>query len=621
MAFFYWDIACFKGKIKSTSVTCCIKKLSCIFGLRKHPTKMKTMKNIDPEILQKARNWLSEEFDEETRAQVKALIDHDPVALAESFYKDLEFGTGGLRGIMGVGTNRMNKYTVGMATQGLANYLLQCFSDEEQICVAIAYDSRNNSSLFAGVTADIFSANGIKVFLFDALRPVPLLSFAVRHFACQSGVVITASHNPKEYNGYKVYWEDGGQLVPPHDLNVIAEVQKIKSLNQIRFDRQDELIEVLGVEFDELYIDTIRSLSMSPDVISRQKDMKIVFTPIHGSAVRLVPASLKAFGFDRIYNVPEQDVVSGDFPTVVSPNPEEASALEMALDKAKEVDAELVMATDPDCDRVGVAVRKDSGKYVLLNGNQAATLIIYYLLEQWKQQDKFAGNEFLAKTIVTTDLINRMADFYGVECYDVLTGFKYIAEIIRYHEGEKTFIAGGEESYGYLIGDFVRDKDAVVACCIIAEAAAWARDQGETLLSLLDGIYLHFGLYQESLVSITKKGKEGLEEIQTMMQAFRENTPKQIAGIKVVRALDYQTQKTRDFVSGTEQVLDFPLSNVLQLFLEDGSKITMRPSGTEPKIKFYFGTHTKVSTLLQLPDARHFLHEKIEKIKSGLGLI
>lgn len=579
------------------------------------------MKKIDSVIFDRAQKWLTDSYDEETRSQVQALIDSDPAALADSFYKDLEFGTGGLRGIMGVGTNRMNKYTVGMATQGLANYLLQCFPSEEQLSVAVAYDCRNNSRFFTEVTADILSANGIKVFLFDELRPVPLLSFAVRHFGCQSGIVITASHNPKEYNGYKVYWDDGGQLVPPHDLNVIAEVQKIKDIDQIKFERNHELVEVLDENFDQMYIETIRKLSMSPDLIARHKDMKIVFTPIHGSAVRIVPAALKAFGFEQIYNVPEQDVVSGDFPTVVSPNPEEASALEMALARARDVGAELVMATDPDADRVGVAVRDHHGEFVLLNGNQAASVMIYYLLEQWKQKNKLTGNEFLAKTIVTTELIRNIADHYGVECFDVLTGFKYIAEIIRYYEGEKSFIAGGEESYGYLVGDHVRDKDAVIACCILAEAAAWAREKGSTLYGILDDIYLKFGLYYESLMSLTKKGKSGLEEIQSMMQGFRSDTPDRIAGQRVVKVLDYHSRTALDTLTGHETNLEFPRSNVLQLFLEDGTKITMRPSGTEPKIKFYFGAHVRVPSKAAILVARRDLVSAIERIKKDMVLM
>jgi phosphoglucomutase len=579
------------------------------------------MKKIDTVILERAQKWLTGSFDKETRDQVQALIDSDPVALTDAFYQDLEFGTGGLRGIMGVGTNRMNQYTVGMATQGLANYLLQCFPSEDQISVAVAHDCRNNSPFFTQVTADILSANGIKVFLFDALRPVPLLSFAVRHFGCQSGIVVTASHNPKEYNGYKVYWDDGGQLVPPHDLNVIAEVKKIKSIDQIKFEGNDELVEVLDEDFDQMYIDTIKNLSMSPDLIARHKDMKIVFTPIHGSAVRLVPAALRAFGFEKVFNVPEQDVVSGDFPTVISPNPEESTALEMALIRAREVGAELVMATDPDADRVGVAVLDHAGNYILLNGNQAASLMIYYLLEQWKQHNKLTGNEFLAKTIVTTELIKNIADHYGVECFDVLTGFKYIAEIIRYYEGEKTFIAGGEESYGYLIGDFVRDKDAIIACCILAETAAWAREKGNTLYGLLDEIYLQFGLYHETLMSITKKGKSGMEEIQAMMQGFRLDTPDRIAGLMVVKVYDYYSRTSLDVLTGQETHLEFPRSNVLQLFLEDETKITMRPSGTEPKIKFYFGTMTKVSSKTDIVSARRNMDSKIERIKRELGLV
>lgn len=581
----------------------------------------KTMSNIDPSILDRAKEWLTESYDLETRAEVQRMIDHDQAALTESFYRDLEFGTGGLRGIMGVGTNRMNRYTLGMATQGLANYLLACFPEEQDVSVAIAYDSRNNSALFASIAADIFSSNGIKVFIFDALRPIPLLSYAVRHFGCQSGVVITASHNPKEYNGYKVYWDDGGQVVPPHDLNVIAEVQKIKSPEQIKFKRNEALVEYLDEEFDQMYIDTIKSLSMLPGNTSAQKDMKIVFTPIHGSAVRIVPAALRAYGFENIYNVPQQDIPSGDFPTVDSPNPEEPAALQMGLDRATEVDADLVMATDPDADRVGIAVKDNLGQYILLNGNQAATILIYYLLEQWKQKNRLSGNEFIAKTIVTTELIDKIANQYGVTCFNVLTGFKYIAEIIRYHEGEKTFIAGGEESYGYLVGDYVRDKDAVVSCCILAEAAAWAREKGQTLIELLEDIYRKFGLYHESLLSITRKGKSGLEQIQSMMRSYREKPPTQIAGHKVLFILDYHTRKSVNMVTMEEEELDFPRSNVLQFILEDKTKITMRPSGTEPKIKFYFGVSVFLSEGDSLETERVLLKEKIDAIIADMNLL
>lgn len=576
------------------------------------------MKTIEPVVLEKARKWMGEGFDKETRASVQNMIAHDAAGLTESFYRDLEFGTGGLRGIMGVGTNRMNRYTVGMATQGFANYLKQFFTDEDQISVAIAYDCRHQSPYFADVAADILSANGIKVFMFDSLRPTPLLSFAVRHFQCQGGIMITASHNPKEYNGYKVYWDDGGQLVPPHDHNVIAEVQKINDPGKIMFGGNDDLIEVVGEDFDDLYVDTLKSLSLSPALINKYSDMKLVFTPIHGTAVRLVPLALKAFGFTNVINVPEQDVVDGDFPTVVSPNPEEPAALQMALKRAEDTGAELVMATDPDGDRVGIAVRDPQGKFILLNGNQAASLMIFYILEQWKQKRRFTGKEFLAKTIVTTELLDKMAEHYGVACYDVLTGFKYIAELIRILEGEKTFIAGGEESYGYLVGDFVRDKDAVISCCMLAETAVWAKDQGKTMFELLMDIYTRFGLYHERLLSITKKGKAGLEEIKDIMQRFRTTPPETMAGIRVSKMLDYKQAVAIDLDSKSEGDLDFPLADVLQFILEDGTKITMRPSGTEPKIKFYFGTHGELSEQGDYLKVRDDLDRKIDRVIEDL---
>jgi phosphoglucomutase len=547
------------------------------------------MEKADPKVLERAQRWLADDYDQETKLRVREMMDNDPVALTDAFYRDLEFGTGGLRGLMGVGTNRMNKYTVGMATQGLANYLLECFPEEEQPSVAIAYDSRNNSPFFADVAAEIMSANGIKVFLFDKLRPIPLLSYAVRHFGCQAGIVVTASHNPREYNGYKVFWGDGGQVVPPHDKNIIREVQKIKQLDQIRFGRVEELIEVLDEAFDRLYIDTLKTYSLLPAETGSRKTLKIVFSPIHGTGVFLAPKALKAFGFQQVFNVPEQDVVSGDFPTVKSPNPEEAAAMKMALDRGSQVGADLVMATDPDGDRVGVAVQGPKGDYVLLNGNQTAAVMIYYILEQWKARKRFTGKEYLVKTIVTTEVLAEMARHYGVDCYDVLTGFKYIGELIGKLEGEKTFIAGGEESYGYLVGDYIRDKDAIISCCIMAEATAWAMEQGKSVFDLLAEIYSRFGFYYEKLLSVTRKGKAGLEEIQALMAHYREKTPETIRQTRVVRVHDYASGKTRDMVSGEVSPLDFPASNVLQFILEDGTLITMRPSGTEPKIKFYVG--------------------------------
>ncbi|MEE4176290.1 MAG: phospho-sugar mutase [Bacteroides sp.] len=578
------------------------------------------MNKVDAAVLERARKWLGESFDEDTRNQVKTLMDNDPVGLTEAFYRDLEFGTGGLRGIMGVGTNRMNKYTVGMATQGLANYLKQCFPDVPQISVAIAHDCRNNSAYFAEISAEILSANGMKVYLFEGLRPTPELSFAVREKGCQSGIVITASHNPKEYNGYKVYWDDGGQLVAPHDKNVISEVLKITSVDQVRFERVDENIEMLGEAMDRLYLERMKAYSLAPENNLKHRDMKIVFTPIHGTAVKLAPAALKAFGFKNVYHVPEQDVTSGDFPTVHSPNPEEPAALKMALDKAREVNAELVMATDPDADRVGIAVKDLKGEFVLLNGNQTASLLISYILGQWKAKGKLKGKEFIVKTIVTSELLKKIADKHAVECFDVLTGFKYIAEIIRKLEGEKIFIAGGEESYGYLVGDYVRDKDAIISCCFVAEAAAWAREQGKTLYETLIDLYVENGFYLEKLISITKKGKAGVEEIQAMMEGFRKNPPVQIQGVKVAEFKDFLSSKCIDYVQRREVTIDLPKSNVLQFFLEDGSKLTMRPSGTEPKIKFYFGAKGKLGKAEDFEQTNAQLEEKIKGIIASLKL-
>jgi len=578
------------------------------------------MSKVDAAVLERAKKWLGASFDEDTRKEVKLLMDTDPVGLTDAFYRDLEFGTGGLRGIMGAGTNRMNKYTVGMATQGLANYLKQSFPDKPQIAVAIAHDCRNNSRFFTEISAEILSANGIKVYLFEGLRPTPELSFAVREKGCQSGIVITASHNPKEYNGYKVYWDDGGQLVPPHDVNVINEVQKITSVEQVRFGRVDENIEILGEEMDRLYIERMKAYSLSPENNLKHSDLKIVFTPIHGTAVKLAPAALRAFGFEKVYNVPEQDVTSGDFPTVHSPNPEEPAALKMALDKAREVNADLVMATDPDGDRVGVAVKDLWGDYVLLNGNQTASLMISYILQQWQEKGKLTGNEYIVKTIVTSELLKKIADKHGIECHDVLTGFKYIAEIIRELEGKKTFIAGGEESYGYLVGDYVRDKDAIISCCFVAEAAAWAREQGKSLYEMLIDLYVEYGFYLEKLISITKKGKAGLEEIQAMMQGFRSKPPKEISGIRVVELKDYGTSISHDFLTKSEKPIDLPKSNVLQFFLEDGSKITMRPSGTEPKIKFYFGAKGKLEKAADFEKVNDQLEKKIEGFIEALKL-
>lgn len=577
------------------------------------------MNTIDPQILEKARQWLEGNYDQSTKEAVKDMMEHHPQELVESFYRDLEFGTGGLRGIMGVGSNRMNKYTVGAATQGFSNYLKANFPDLDQIKVAIAYDSRNNSPFFAKITADVFSANGIKVYLFDALRPTPELSFAIRHFGCQGGIVITASHNPKEYNGYKAYWDDGGQLISPHDKLVIAEVNKIENVDAIKFEGKSELIELIGATVDQIYLQQIKGLSLSPEVIQRQKDFKIVYTPIHGTGVDLVPRILKDFGFSEIYGVAEQNITDGNFPTVVSPNPEEPAALEMAIELAKSINADLVMATDPDADRVGIAVR-NGNEFVLLNGNQAASLLIYYLLTKWKENNKLSGKEYIVKTIVTSELLADIAKKYKVDHYDVLTGFKYIADIIKELEGEKTFIGGGEESYGYLVGDFVRDKDAVSSCAMIAETAAWANDRGIGMLDLLKQIYIEFGFYKEKLISVVRKGKSGAEEIQQMMADFRSAPPQTMGGSKMSCIKDYEEGLETNLLTGEKKVISLPKSNVLQFFTEDGSKVSVRPSGTEPKIKFYFGLKGQLDKVENYEAVNTQLEEKINLIVKELGL-
>jgi phosphoglucomutase len=579
-----------------------------------------TFAMIDNIILKRAQSWLGDSFDVETRRQVREMIDNNPQETVESFYQDLEFGTGGLRGIMGVGTNRMNKYTVGMATQGLVNYLKKIFPAVKQIKVAIAYDCRNNSPYFAKITADVFSANGIYVYLFNALRPTPELSFAIRHLGCQSGIVITASHNPKEYNGYKAYWEDGSQLIPPHDKNVIAEVQKITSVSEVKFDGVKENIELIGEELDKVYLDKVHCLSLSPEAIKQHKDMKIVYTPLHGTGGVLVPAALKMYGFENISVVPGQAVYSGDFPTVKSPNPEEPAALEMAINQAKKEGADLVMATDPDADRVGIAVRNLAGEFTLLNGNQTAALLTYYLLLKWKENNKLTGKEFIVKTIVTSEILKDIADKFGVESFDVLTGFKWIAEVIRRNEGKKIYIGGGEESYGYMTGDFVRDKDAISSCALVAETAAWAATRGKTLYELLVDIYVELGLYKESLISVTKKGKSGSEEIKKMMEDYRSTPPSTINGSRVVMIKDYQFLVSKDMVSGTSTPIDLPKSNVLQFFLEDGSKISVRPSGTEPKIKFYFGVKETLASRADFDNLNQKLEKRVKDIISDLKL-
>ena len=575
---------------------------------------------IDEQILTRAKKWLEGNFDDETRKQVQNLIDNDATELTDAFYRDLEFGTGGLRGIMGVGTNRMNKYTVGMATQGLANYLHKSYPREKELRIAIAYDSRNNSKFFAKTAADVLTANHIRVFLFEELRPTPVLSFAVRELHCHSGIVITASHNPKEYNGYKVYWKDGGQLVSPHDTNVVAEAQQIASVDDVKWRGDRALLNMISEQIDSAYIERVKALTLSPDAIQRQKDMKIVYTPIHGTGITLVPRCLKEFGFENVSIVEAQSVPDGNFPTVVSPNPEETEAMSLALQQAKALDANLILATDPDADRVGVAVKDPKGNFILLNGNQTASVLIYYLITKWKENGKIKGKEYIVKTIVTSELLKDIALKNGVGCYDVLTGFKYIAETIHSHEGTKTFIGGGEESYGYLVGDFVRDKDAVIACCMIAEAAAWAADRGKSFFELLVEMYTEFGLYKEKLKSVTKKGKTGAEEIHAMMVEYRNNPPKEIAGQAVIEIRDYLTQKIHHLKEDTYQKINQPKSDVIQFFLVDGSKITVRPSGTEPKIKFYFGVKAPLEGKEAFDAVNHTLDLKVEQIISSLNI-
>ncbi len=572
------------------------------------------------EVKEKANQWLTGNYDEETKNEIQRMLNTDEEALIEAFYKNLEFGTGGLRGIMGPGTNRMNIYTVGMATQGYSNYLKKQFSNKKIIKVSIAHDSRNNSRLFSETVAGIFSGNGFKVYLFESLRPTPELSFAIRYFGCQGGVVVTASHNPKEYNGFKAYWDDGGQIISPHDTNIIDEVNKISSIDEIKYNGPESNIEIIGEEFDEIYLDRIKQLSLSPEVIAQNADLKIVYTPIHGTGVKLVPQVLRKFGFKNIIQVPEQDITDGNFPTVISPNPEESDALKMALDKARETDADLIMATDPDADRVGIAVKNAEGEFILLNGNQTGSLLIHYLLSLWAEKGLLTGKEYICKTIVTTDLIADIARNYNVDCYDVLTGFKYIAELIRQNEGERVFIGGGEESYGYLAGEFVRDKDAVMSCALIAEAAAWARSKGKSLYEQLIDIYVEYKYYKETLTNVVKKGKSGAEEIQKMMEVLRSNPPTQLNGTSVIFIHDYLIQKTYDKINNTEKEIQLPKSNVLQFILIDGSKISVRPSGTEPKIKFYFSVNSPLSSKKEFHKVGELLDKKINGIKADLGI-
>lgn len=573
------------------------------------------------QVTEKAEKWLSPAYDVETQAEVKKMLENeDKTELIESFYKDLEFGTGGLRGIMGSGSNRMNIYTVGGATQGLSNYLNKNFKELKQISVVVGHDCRNNSRKFAEISANIFSANGIKVYLFEALRPTPEISFAIRHLGCQSGIVITASHNPKEYNGYKAYWDDGAQVLAPHDTGIIEEVERISSAAEIKFEGNPDLIEIIGENIDSAFLDMVKTVSIAPDVIKRHHDMKIVYTPIHGTGITLIPRALKSWGFTNVIDVPEQNVISGDFPTVKSPNPEEPAALSMAIDKAKEMDADLVMASDPDADRVGISCKNDKGEWVLINGNQTCMMYLYYILTQYRALGKITGNEFCVKTIVTTELIKKIADKNNIEMLDCYTGFKWIAREIRLNEGKKKYIGGGEESYGFLAEDFVRDKDAVSACCLIAEIAAWAKDNGKTLYQLLQDIYVEYGFSKEKGISVVKKGKSGAEEIKQMMTNFRNNPPKEMAGSKIVLWKDFQTLKQTDAAGHVTDLVMPDTSNVLQYFTEDGSKVSVRPSGTEPKIKFYVEVQGEMGCRNCYAGADAAADEKIQAVLKSLGV-
>ncbi|QES90790.1 phospho-sugar mutase [Rhizosphaericola mali] len=573
---------------------------------------------MDAAIKAKVGSWLSGSYDQDTKNEITKLQESAPDDLVDAFYKDLEFGTGGLRGLMGVGTNRMNKYTVGMATQGFANYLKKTYGDIE-ISVAIAHDCRNNSRFFAETTANVFASNGIKVFLFDSLRPTPELSFAIRTLGCKGGVVCTASHNPKEYNGYKAYWDDGGQLVPPHDKNVIKEVELIQSIDEVKWSGGEANITIIGAEMDEKYIAMVKGLSVYPDVVARQHDLKIVYTPIHGSGIKLVPPVLKAFGFDNVHIVKEQEVPDGNFPTVIYPNPEESEAMTLGLNLAKELDADILLGTDPDADRVAVAIKNNKGEWQLMNGNQTAVLAFSYLIEARKAKGINQPNDMIIKTIVTSEMIDSVAAKNGLSCYNVLTGFKWIAEKIRELEGKENYIVGGEESFGLMIGDQVRDKDSVSAVAILCEMAAYEKDKGRTLFDKLIDLYIQYGLYQEKLIYIVKKGMHGQEEIAQMMADFRANPPQEINGSKVAKIIDYQLGEGKNLLTGESWAIDLPKSNVLQFYTEDGVKISARPSGTEPKIKFYFSVNTTLENKEAYDEKVKALHDKIDATVTSLG--
>ena len=574
---------------------------------------------IDSSAKENIATWLDGDYDDETKNAIIKMMD-TPEELNESFYRNLEFGTGGLRGIMGVGTNRMNKYTVAMATQGLANYVKKAFADEKELRAAISHDSRNHSREFALITARVLAANGFKVIMVRELRPTPVLSFMVRHYGCQTGVMLTASHNPKEYNGYKAYWNDGAQLVPPHDKAVIDEVLKIERLSDVRMQHDDSGITFVDEELDRIYLNRVIGNSLHPELIKKHHDLKIVYTPLHGTGITLIPRVLKELGFTNVNIVEEQATPDGNFPTTPSPNPEETAAMKMAVDLGRKITADVVFASDPDADRVGMAVRLPNGDWRLLNGNQTLSVIIYYLCRQWKEKALLTGNEYIIKTIVTSELPRLIAESFGLKSYDTLTGFKWICAKIRELEGAETFIGGGEESYGYMVGDFVRDKDAVAACAMIAEIAAWAAEQGMTFFDLLVDIYRQYGFFKEAQVSVVRKGKSGAEEIEAMMRTFRENPPKELAGSRVVRLDDVQTSRSTDLLNGSSRPIEQPKSNVLQFFTEDGSKVTVRPSGTEPKIKFYFSVSAELCNKEHFDQTEKSLDEKIASLKQSLGI-
>lgn len=570
-------------------------------------------------FIERADAWINGGFDEETKREIISLKENNLKELEDCFYRNLEFGTGGLRGVMGPGTNRMNKYTVGMATQGLANYIRDSFPGRERLSVAIAYDSRNFSTFFAEVTAGVFCANGIDVFMYSELRPTPQLSFTIRDLKCVAGVMITASHNPKEYNGYKVYWEDGAQITAPHDSNIISEVEKITDPSQVNFTGGSGKLHLLGEDEDKRYLDAILSLMLSPEEVAKHNDFKIVFTPLHGTGITMVPKALKRLGFINLITVPEQSVPDGNFPTVKSPNPEESSALKMALDLAAASNADLVMATDPDADRLGIAIRDDKGEMVLLNGNQTAALLTYYILSRRKELGLLNEKCYMVKTIVTTDLLKSIASAFGVEMFEVLTGFKYIAEVVRELEGNREFIGGGEESYGFNVGEYVRDKDAVVSCALFAEAAAWAASKNRSLWGILRDIYLHYGFYKESLLSLTKKGKDGMEQINRIMSDLRRKPIESIDGSPVVLIKDYKSGECVDMISDLRYDLKFPKSNVLQFVSSDNTIVSVRPSGTEPKIKFYFGVKMDVGCCKDLDEVEAALDQKINRITAAFS--